>query len=856
MKALTNIINKNTMLLLGLMVVLGGCGGGASTERSETGDEGNVNQGQAGLPAYTGPDPQTEEQRLFKIYFYDVYRATDSCGACHTNSGNGTGAFADSDNLISAYNVAVNYINRANPSSSEFVTKVATGHGGCNGLEALCTADMTRAINGWLGNIGSETTEIQLTAPNDHDITVTKQLPVTGSSDYSSVVTAFSNTVYPELIAYSCDGCHNSDAATPQQPYFASSDLNEAYDAARSKIDIEDGVQDRALADALSRFVVRLRSEAHNCGGDCTTNATDMLAAIKAFEDLVPAPNAIPDNWVTSKALILERDGILASGGGRIDTGSIAKWDFSEGSGTIAGDSSDVQPRMNLNLVGNVAWVGGNGIQILEGGKAQATTASSKKLADNIKLTGAYSIEAWVAPANVTQEGPARIISYSSGTEERNFTLGQTLYNYDFLHRSTTTTENGEAALSTADDDERLQATLQHVVITFDPTNGRQIYVNGNHTGDDDPVSGGALTGWDDGFVFILGNEASNNRQWEGIIRFVAIYDRPLTQEEIDTNFEAGVGEKYYLLFNVTEQVDIDDGYNSYIVFETSIFDSYSYLFNQPFLYRIGGPDAEESQASYTNIPVEGMRIGVNGKEPGVGQAYSKLDTALDSSLYGDTGQILSPIGTIIASENGSNSDEFFLTFEQIGAFSDVRVEATVSPVLPTASDQEPDIGLRNFAEISASMSVITGVPVTNANVAATFNTVKQQLPTSSAVETFVSAQQMAVAQMAIEYCSELVDNTGLRNGFFPGFVSNFDLGVSTAFDTSTERDGVIDPIFDNVVGANMGSQPDEAAMKAELDDLIQILAARHSGDPASQTQNIVKATCAAALGSAAILVQ
>ncbi|MCG8538207.1 MAG: hypothetical protein MI808_24230, partial [Pseudomonadales bacterium] len=443
MKALTNIINKNTMLLLGLMVVLGGCGGGASTERSETGDEGNVNQGQAGLPAYTGPDPQTEEQRLFKIYFYDVYRATDSCGACHTNSGNGTGAFADSDNLISAYNVAVNYINRANPSSSEFVTKVATGHGGCTGLEALCSADMTRAINGWLGNIGSETTEIQLTAPNDHDITVTKQLPVIGSSDYSSVVTAFSNTVYPELIAYSCDGCHNSDAATPQQPYFASSDLNEAYDAARSKIDIEDGVQDRALADALSRFVVRLRSEAHNCGGDCTTNATDMLAAIKAFEDLVPAPNAIPDNWVTSKALILERDGILASGGGRIDTGSIAKWDFSEGSGTIAGDSSDVQPRMNLNLVGNVAWVGGNGIQILEGGKAQATTASSKKLADNIKLTGAYSIEAWVAPANVTQEGPARIISYSSGTEERNFTLGQTLYNYDFLHRSTTTTENG-----------------------------------------------------------------------------------------------------------------------------------------------------------------------------------------------------------------------------------------------------------------------------------------------------------------------------------------------------------------------------------------------------------------------------
>ena len=41
-----------------------------------------------------------------------------------------------------------------------------------------------------------------------------------------------------------------------------------------------------------------------------------------------------------------------------------------------------------------------------------------------LPISGEYSIEAWVVPANVTQEGPARIISYSAGDSNRNFTLG------------------------------------------------------------------------------------------------------------------------------------------------------------------------------------------------------------------------------------------------------------------------------------------------------------------------------------------------------------------------------------------------------------------------------------------------
>jgi len=49
-----------------------------------------------------------------------------------------------------------------------------------------------------------------------------------------------------------------------------------------------------------------------------------------------------------------------------------------------------------------------------------------------------------------------------------------------------------------------LQATLQHVVLTYDPINGRQIFVNGQNTGAIDPEKGGTISNWDDTFAVVL----------------------------------------------------------------------------------------------------------------------------------------------------------------------------------------------------------------------------------------------------------------------------------------------------------------------------------------------------------------
>lgn len=845
--------------LLVLTVWLGGCGGGADNKATQDDTRGGVGAGSGTLRPYDGPVPADEDVQRFKIHFFDKFRADNRCGACH-DAGGQAPQFVNQSDVNAAYSQALSVVSRDNPGNSPLVTKVAGGHN-CwidNG-NAVCAGELRRAIEQWVSGGSGGTTVIELKLSDDkanQDITATKQFPLPGSSHYASVLAAFQNHVYPLFQTYGCHDCHRGTAATPQQPYFANSNIDEAYEAALPRMDIDDGELNRSLEVALSRLVVRLRTDAHNCGRytmSCTQEAQEMLDAIKALAVAVPQPDAIPPNWVTSKAMVLEADGIRASGGGRVDSGVIARWDFSEGEGVMAGDSSGVEPAMNLTLLGDVEWVGGNGIQITAG-RAQATTAASRKLAREIRATGEFTVELWVAPANVSQEGPARIMTYSGGASERNFTVGQTRYSYDFMTRASTTSFNGEPALTTRDADQDLQATLQHVVLTYSPVQGRRIYVNGVFTDDADAVAGGNLNEWDDSFAFMLGSEASGMFQWQGVIRFAAIYNRALKPEEIVQNVEAGVGERYYLMFNVTDRVNINDGFRSFVVFETSIFDSYSYLFSQPFFYRTG-PDGA-AQARYSSIPLKGMRIGVNGKEPSVGQAYAKLDLTLDADLYGDMGQPLSRIGTVIPLELGAKADEFFLTFEQLGEDTDVRVIGTLAPKGVTAKAGGPDVGLRMFSAINETMAKITGVPVTNSEVADIYNLVRQQLPGTTSVETFVSAQQMAIAQLAIGYCSELVDSSGLRATFFPAF-TGFDSSVATALDTSAKRNDIIDPLYTNVVGVNLASQPNEAAMKGELHDLMDILYIRYRDTgSATDTRNIIKATCAAALGSAAILMQ
>jgi hypothetical protein len=586
-----------------------------------------------------------------------------------------------------------------------------------------------------------------------------------------------------------------------------------------------------------------------------------MQTAIEQFAAGV-TPTSVDPSLFTSKASTLY-EGTIASGGNRYEANVIALYEFKTGqdcgtsiTGTCATayDTSGVDPAMDLTLSGGVQWFGGWGLNFTAG-KAQASTAASAKLQQQINATGEYSIEAWVAPGNVVQED-MRIVSYSAGLTQRNFNLGQTMYNYDFFNRSSRTDGNGNPQLSTPDAREVLQATLQHVVATFDPVEGRKIYVNGELEATLDPAPGGTLADWDNTFAFVLGNEVSGNRNWSGVIRLVAIHNRVLTPAQITQNFDAGVGEKFFLMFSVEHLTNIDE---SFIVFEAAQFDSYGYLFRQPFFISLDGT------AQPDGIDLRGLRVGINGAEAHVGQSYANLDTSISSAVYTVTeGQRLADLGAVLPLEKGPNEDEFFLTFDAIGTNAFNRPPPATPPQSPP-TDLPPasSIGVRTFDEISATMATLTGVSQLDSGVSSTFNTIRQSLPAQETIEAVLSSHQVAIAQLAIEYCNGLIENRGAisKEAMFPGF--NFTLGPAAAF---AAENALFDPLLDRVLGVTqLASQPDKATVRTELSRMVNGipgdstrpgLLSTSSDNSTVRTRAISKAVCAAVIGGAAMLVQ
>ncbi len=799
-------------------LTLAGCGGGAST---------TVNPPTTPPPpgGYTGPPPASQDVQAFKLNVWDNLQASNRCGQCHGTGGQ-VPNFVRNDDINLAYEQANGVVDLANPAGSTMVTKVGGGHNCWLAADSACADQLTVWIGNWAGTTLGGTRGAPLQPPPIRDVGASKSFPASSA--------LFGSTVYPLLTQY-CSRCHSSGAITPQSPFFAEGDVDVAYAAVRAKINLDTPAQ--------SRLVVRLRDEFHNCWTDCATSANIMQAAVQDFADAVPVTQVDP-SLVISKALTLY-DGTVASGGNRFDNAAIALYEFKTGTGTVAYDTSGVEPALNLTLSGAVTWVGGWGID-LRGGKAQGTTASSRKLHDLIRATGEYTIEAWVAPANVVQE-QAHIVGYSGGTTVRNFTLGQTMYNYDHFNRATTTDGNGSPVLSTPAADEVLQATLQHVVATYNAVDGRRIYVNGVLRTTADPVAVGLLTDWNDTFALVLGNEVSNDRVWQGVIRMAVVHNRALSQAQITQNFDAGVGERFYMLFSVAHLINVPQ---SYILFEASQFDSYSYLFHKPAFISLDGTQDPDQ------IRIQGVRIGVNGAEAKVGQAYAPIDRTVTAAVYEPaTGFGLSGIGTVVALDKGPAADEFFLSFEQIGSNTNPFNEPAPTP-LPPPPDGVPasEIGLRTFEEISASMSDMTTVPTTNTAIAVTYNRVREQLPTVENIEGFLSSHQVGTAQLAIEYCNALVDDAGLRAAYFPGF--NFSAPAATAFDTPAERALITGPLIARAVGTGLATQPSSAEITAEVDAMIGGLTACGAACAADRTEVIVKSACSAVIGSASTLLQ
>jgi len=646
---------------------------------------------------------------------------------------------------------------------------------------------------------------------------------------------AFTQTVYP-IFMQNCISCHGTDGNIA--PTIAHNDPLQAHleTLSNQKVNLSNP--------ANSRVVVKLLSEFHFCWDICENDAAILQAAITEWSSLIdtgtgntePLPNAL----VSSSMSIADANPNV--GPQRVTDNLIAFYEFKEGVGNVAHDTSGVAPALDL-IISEGTWVGGQGLKFTNG-IAQATPEASRKLFNEIArtptATNEFTVEAWVIPENLTQED-ARLVTYSGDTRRRDFTLQQNIYNYEFRTRGAQGTgQNGTPAAVTDPNEQIVKTNLQHVVATFDQTTGRRIFVNGNiAVFNSDP---GLLSSWSNAHTFAVGNENTNNRPFSGIIKLVAVYKRALSPVEVMKNFEAGVGEKFLLNFDVSQVLESP---STFVQIEVSELDANSYLFSTPTVL----------SHSVRSFRIKNLQVAVNGNIPVSGQSWRNIDTF----TFGN-GQILSPVSSIIAKDVGMDGDQFTLTFEAIGNKEIPAPIVTPQATVPVDGiDTAPRTGIRTFEQIMFTMASITGVDVNTDNVQNVYQELKQQLPSQSNIVGFLSSHQVGISKLALEYCDTMVDSNTLRNNFFGTTSFDFNAPANTAFLDQLKVTDLIKILTDKTMGIDLLNQPNVNDIQTAMLDLINGLTADCNTGAIcdiNRTQTVVKASCAAMLGSAAVTMQ
>jgi hypothetical protein len=255
--------------VMGFVLIAGflnACGSGSGTD--VTNNPPPPTNGGGGDFSYKGTNPaSTADITKFQNELWINMAREDRCGGCHQTQ---APVFARGDDINLAYAAVIDnsLVNLSDPSSSRLVTKVASGHNCWTADPVACGDIMQGWIEKWAGPRETNANDVTLTAPDDKEIANSKSFPIDSGT--------FASTVYPLLTEY-CSGCHSETAITRQQPYIASSDVEVAYQTAKTKIRLDNP--------SASRLVQRLRADSHNCWDDCVANSNEMQNAIQEFAD-------------------------------------------------------------------------------------------------------------------------------------------------------------------------------------------------------------------------------------------------------------------------------------------------------------------------------------------------------------------------------------------------------------------------------------------------------------------------------------------------------------------------------------------------------------------------------------------
>lgn len=232
-----------------------------------------------------------------------------------------------------------------------------------------------------------------------------------------------------------------------------------------------------------------------------------------------------------------------------IMSGLQAMYTFREGSGTTVYDWSGVGNPLDLTISGsNTSWLAGGGL-VVNSATSILSSEPAIKLIDASQATNAFSVELWIRPANITQDGPARIFTLSGSSTERNLTIGQGRFGnhpkdvFDFRLRtnSSATDNNGEP--STTTDSGTATADLIHLVYTRNPDGLTTVTTNGTESSR--TAIRGDLSNWNREYALGLANEFGSSRPWIGEYYHLSYYDCAMSTSEISTSYGLSYTAEY-----------------------------------------------------------------------------------------------------------------------------------------------------------------------------------------------------------------------------------------------------------------------------------------------------------------------
>lgn len=224
----------------------------------------------------------------------------------------------------------------------------------------------------------------------------------------------------------------------------------------------------------------------------------------------------------------------------RVSSGLQILYDFSSTEGDVVRDRSGTGDAYDLNIAdSNAVKRTAGGLQILKP-TIMASEKAPRQLIEAVRASSEITIEAWIQAKDTKQAGPARLITLSKNSNERNFTLGQDGDKIDVRLRTNKTSTNGLPSVATRGSS--FTTKLTHVVYTRQKNGTTRIYQNGQLVVEKKVA--GDFSNWDQSLNLALVDEHSGGRPWLGTLHLVAIYDRALSVKEVTKNLTAGAAGK------------------------------------------------------------------------------------------------------------------------------------------------------------------------------------------------------------------------------------------------------------------------------------------------------------------------